>query len=192
MSYTWLGRMYKEKRADKRVGINFTIWKWFPYTALGSATTQHDWFLLITIKSISVAENVFLCTKPTAKNFFSASLSACFHNVVFYPNFKLWKEEFRANEDFMCAHLAAFCILTADIWGMCTDLCCACGIAWIEMYTPSALPAWCEPAYEPPSCRVCVGCLLLTALSLYFAPHLPPFHTTEVSDFFMCVCACRG
>lgn len=76
-------------------------------------------------------------------------------------------------------------VQTLDIWRMCLDLYSACWIAWIEMFTPCALPAWWGLASELPSCQVCVGCILLTALSLYCTPTSlpsPPFHTTEVRD----------
>lgn len=108
------------------------------------------------------------------------------------PNFK-YEKGIRTNEVFMLAHFAAVWIQTADIRRMCTDLCSACWIAWIEMYTPGALPAWWGLASELPSCQVCVGCILLTALSLYFAPHLPPRPSISHhrgQGIFLCVCLC--
>lgn len=104
----------------------------------------------------------------------------------------MWEHSsFITDEIFMFTDFAEVWVQTADIWRMCLDLCSACWSAWIEMYTPCALPAWWGLASELPSCQVCVGCILLTALSLYFAPPppplSPPFHTTEVRDS-VCVC----
>lgn len=163
-----------------------------------NATTQQpDWIpLIMTKQSVTAAEHVF--------NFYAQSPqpTSCMLSKRYSPpqsNFK-YEKGIRANEVFMLAHLAAVWIQTADIRRMCTDLCSACWIAWIEMYTPCALPAWWGLASELPSCQVCVGCILLTALSLYFALHLPPrpsiSHRRGQGIFLcaglcMCVCACK-
>lgn len=205
---TWLAHIHlvyliradvQRKAGREESGYQFHDMKMISIDTLGwwgATALQPDWTPLITAKQcIAAVEHVFTIyaqTNPTAKYLLGADFMCAFKTVFMSPTFKPDKSKCDVGVCRFSSSVSSG-VQTADIWRMCLDLRCACWIAWIETYTPCALPAWWGRASELPSCQVCVGCILLTALSLCFAPPplSPALHFTPQRSGILCVlCVC--